>query len=116
MADYLGVKREYLWQLAGLLEDMDYDSEPTCGDTHLRFHFAQADNLPRPARNLIISIIQAIKTYVDTGGQVIDQEGTFTISGNNKGLMCPFGQIVCQAGYCKKCETYLQLSRRDNLP
>jgi len=112
LADYLGVKREYLWQLAGLLEDMDYDSETTFSDPQLRFHFAQADNLPRAARSLIISIIQAIKTYVETGGQVLQQGGVFTISGNNKGVMCPFGQIVCQVGYCKKCETYLQLPRR----
>jgi len=29
LADYLGVKRPYLWQLAGLLEDMDCDAKTT---------------------------------------------------------------------------------------
>ncbi len=67
LADYLGVKREYLWQLAGLLEDMDYGSETTFGDPRLRFHFAQADRLPEPARNLIISIIAATMAYLKTG-------------------------------------------------
>jgi len=60
LADYLGVKRQYLWQLAGLLEDMDYDDKTTFDDPQLRFHFAQADKLPRAARNLIISLIEAV--------------------------------------------------------
>jgi len=68
LADYLGVKRQYLWQLAGLLEDMDYDPETRFGDPQLRFHFAQADKLPEPARNLIISTIVAIINYHKTGG------------------------------------------------
>jgi len=38
VADYLGVKRQYLWQLAGLLEDMNYDegkefNDPSSGFT-----------------------------------------------------------------------------------
>jgi len=60
LADYLNVKREYLWQLAGLLEDMEYDSETNFSDPRLRFHFAQADRLPGAARNLVISVIVAI--------------------------------------------------------
>jgi len=66
-ADYLGVKRQYLWQLAGLLDDMDYDAETKFGAPQLRFHFAQADKLPEAARNLVISIIVAIVTCLKTG-------------------------------------------------
>ena len=66
LADYLGVKRQYLWQLAGLLEDMDY--ETTFGDPRLRFHFDQVDKLPVAARNLIVSIIAAVITYLGAGG------------------------------------------------
>ena len=62
LADYLGIKRQYLWQLAGLLEDMDYDDKTTFSDPQLRFHFAQADKLPEPARSLIVAIIKAIVT------------------------------------------------------
>ena len=68
LADYLAVKRQYLWQLAGLLENMDYDTKTKFGDPRLRFHFAQADRLPEPARNLIISIVAAIIAYLGTGG------------------------------------------------
>jgi len=32
LADYLGIKRQYLWRLAGLLEDMDYEAETTASD------------------------------------------------------------------------------------
>ena len=68
LADYLGVKREYLWQLAGLLEDMDYDLGTTFGDPQLRFHFARVDKLPKAARNLIISVIESVIIYLERGG------------------------------------------------
>lgn len=63
LADYLGVKREYLWQLAGLLGDMDYSQEMSFTDPRLKFHFAQVDKLPEPAKNLILAILKAVITY-----------------------------------------------------
>ena len=60
LADYLGVKREYLWQMAGLLEDMDYSTETTFSDPQVRFHFAQVDKLPKAKRNVILSVIEAL--------------------------------------------------------
>ena len=60
LADYLGVKREYLWLMAGLLEDMDYSTETTFSDPQVRFHFAQVDKLPREKRNVILSVIEAL--------------------------------------------------------
>ena len=68
LADYLGVKREYLWQLAGLLEDMDYDSETTFSDPQLRFHFTRVDRLPKAARSLIIGLIEAVIIFLDKDG------------------------------------------------
>jgi len=106
LADYLGVKRPYLWQLAGLLEDMDYDAKTTFGDPQLRFHFAQVDKLPEAARSLIISIIQSIITYLDSGGRVHHEGQTFSLSGDNTGLMCPFKLVSCDEGYCQKCQKF----------
>ena len=63
LADFLGVKREYLWQLAGLLEDMDYDAENTFADPQLRFYLAQVDKLPRASRKLVISLIGAVIVF-----------------------------------------------------
>jgi len=60
LADYLGIKREYLWQMAGLLEDMDYSTETTFNDPQVRFHFAQVDKLPKEKRNVILSVIEAL--------------------------------------------------------
>jgi len=60
LADYLGVKREYLWQMAGLLEDMDYSTEITFSDPQVRFHFAQVDKLPKEKRNVILSVIETL--------------------------------------------------------
>ncbi|MDP2730110.1 MAG: helix-turn-helix transcriptional regulator [Dehalococcoidales bacterium] len=60
LADYLGVKREYLWQMAGLLEDMDYSTETTFSDPQVRFHFAQVDKFPKEKRRVILSVIEAL--------------------------------------------------------
>ncbi len=64
LADYLGVKRQYLWQLAGLLEDMDYDAKTTFGDPQLRFQFAQIDKLPESRRQLIATIMEDLVGYL----------------------------------------------------
>jgi lambda repressor-like predicted transcriptional regulator len=66
LADYLGVKREYLWQMAGLLEDMDYSTETTFSDPQVRFHFAQVDKLPKEKRNVILSVIEALIVNLKT--------------------------------------------------
>ena len=65
LADHLGVKREYLWQLAGLLDDMDY-GDAAFSDPHVRFYFARVDKLPLAARNLIIGLISAVMVYLET--------------------------------------------------
>ena len=59
LASYLGVKSEYLWQLAGLLQGTDSRDESTYNDRRLRARFAQADKLPDSARNLIVGIVDA---------------------------------------------------------
>jgi lambda repressor-like predicted transcriptional regulator len=68
LADYLGVRREYLWQLAGLLEDMDYGPETPLADPRLKFYFAKVDKLPENARNLIISILKSVADYFQPPG------------------------------------------------
>jgi transcriptional regulator with XRE-family HTH domain len=60
LADYLGVKRQYLWHLAGLLKDMDYSEDTVFSDPRLRFHLAQADKLPELARTLIVDVVKAV--------------------------------------------------------
>ncbi|MDD4466047.1 MAG: hypothetical protein PHY25_05165 [Dehalococcoidales bacterium] len=35
------------------------------------------------------------------------EERRFSISGNNKGLVCPFRLLLCQEGYCSGCQIYL---------
>ena len=34
------------------------------------------------------------------------KDRVFCISGNNKGLVCPFKSIICQEGYCSECQLY----------
>lgn len=35
------------------------------------------------------------------------REGLFWLSGNNRGLACPFKPITCEKGYCEECQIYL---------
>ena len=35
------------------------------------------------------------------------QERILRILENNKGLMCPFKPILCEEGYCRECQIYL---------
>ena len=64
IADYLGVKRQYLWQLAGLLEDMEYSEKTTFGDPRLTFQFAQADKLPESEKSFLTNIIKTVIDYL----------------------------------------------------
>jgi len=43
------------------------------------------------------------------------QQGLFSISGNNKGLQCPFKPILCQEGYCDQCQIYLDWQEQGEL-
>jgi lambda repressor-like predicted transcriptional regulator len=65
LADYLGVQRPYLWQLAGLLEDMDYSAATTIEDPQLKFHFSRVAKMPSEIRSLVISLIEAVLIYED---------------------------------------------------
>jgi transcriptional regulator with XRE-family HTH domain len=64
LADYLEVKREYLWQLAGLVEDTDY-STTKFSDPQLRFHFDRVDKLPKAARNQVISVVDKLILFLE---------------------------------------------------
>lgn len=64
LADYLGVKREYLWKLAGLVEDTDY-GKTEFGDPQLRFHFDRVDKLPKAARSQIINVVDKLILFLE---------------------------------------------------
>ena len=63
LADYLGVKRQYLWKLAGLLEDKDLDDKSNNADPRMSYYFEKLASLPKPARELISHIIGDIINY-----------------------------------------------------
>ena len=64
LADYLEVKREYLWQLAGLVEET-YDDKTEFSDPQLRFHFDRVNKLPKDARNHIINVVDAMILFLE---------------------------------------------------
>ena len=68
LAEYLGVQRPYLWQLAGLLEDMDYSAATTIEDPQLKYHFSRVAKLPAATRSLVISLIEAVLIYEERTG------------------------------------------------
>lgn len=83
LADYLGVKRQYLWQLAGLLDDMEYSDNTTWSDPRLRFYFAQADKLPEAERTVVVDTLKTIVGYFQARDQ---REGTNPFTSPATGL------------------------------
>ena len=63
LADYLGVKRQYLWKLAGFLEDEDYDTEAKYDDPRMAYYCDKLNNLPESAREMIIHLVADIINY-----------------------------------------------------
>jgi len=65
IADYLGVERELLWQLAGLVSDSNPPSGDDFVDTRLKSHFLQVAKLPESSRSMVISIIGALLAFLN---------------------------------------------------
>ena len=63
LADYLGVKRQFLWKLAGLIEDKDMDDTDKQGDPRMNYYCDKISTLPEPARELIIRVIGDMVNY-----------------------------------------------------
>ena len=42
------------------------------------------------------------------------QERIVRILESNKGLMCPFKPILCEEGYCRECQIYLDWLKLKN--
>ena len=61
LADYLGAKREYLWQLAGLIEDFAV----VPGDTRLKSQLTRAQEMPEDARDLLSGVIEQILMHYE---------------------------------------------------
>lgn len=59
LADFLGVKRQYIWYLAGLLEDMDYSTDEI-SDPLLRHQFIEADALTETDRILVVNVLKSL--------------------------------------------------------
>ncbi len=63
LADYLGVRRQYLWKMAGLLVDEDSDDKSNHPDPRLGYYLDKLNSLPESARELLIHIIDDIVNY-----------------------------------------------------
>ena len=42
----------------------------------------------------------------------MSQQRIFSPSENNKGVPCPFQEVICQEGYCRGCQMYLDRQRQ----
>jgi len=69
LADYLGVRRQYLWYLAGLIGDIEFGLEADITDDRLELLFEQVNKLPVPARTLMINLIETIIAFVQAGDE-----------------------------------------------
>lgn len=46
------------------------------------------------------------------GKDMPEQQRIFTLSGNNKGLLCPFILSLCEASCCEGCQIYLDWQKK----
>jgi transcriptional regulator with XRE-family HTH domain len=66
LADYLGVKRQYLWKLAGLLDDNDLDDKSNYCDPRMSYYCDKINSLPESTREVIINVMAVmIKYHID---------------------------------------------------
>lgn len=56
--------------------------------------------MPKPV------VLAAEQIWEDMNRNMLKQQRIFRISGNNRGLMCPFMSSVCPGGYCPECPIY----------
>ncbi len=64
----------------------------------------KAANLP--GDNTLEAMPTSVVLATREGGENMTTR-TFSITGNNKGLWCPFKPVFCQKGYCLECQIYL---------
>jgi lambda repressor-like predicted transcriptional regulator len=62
LADYLGVERQHLWKLAGLIKD-DMNGNSRNQDPRLNYYYDKFVTLPEHAQEMIIRIISDIIDY-----------------------------------------------------
>jgi lambda repressor-like predicted transcriptional regulator len=65
IADYLGVQRELIWQLAGLSGGTDSSPGESIKDIRLESYFIQAAKLPKRDRDLLVGVIGQLITFLE---------------------------------------------------
>ena len=66
LADYLEVRREYLWQLAGLIEDTGDGLGGGGSDARLKAYCIRIAALSRPARDMVFRLIDTALDYAQS--------------------------------------------------
>jgi len=52
---------------------------------------------------------------VDLEDNMPKERRVFSISGGNKGLLCPFKSTICQEGFCHECQIYLDWQKPEEI-
>ena len=52
---------------------------------------------------------------VDVKDDIPNERRLFSISGGNKGLLCPFKTGTCQEGFCHECQIYLDWQKLEEI-
>ena len=63
LADFLGVKRQYLWYVAGLLEEDEVEAQSLASDPRLHYYCEKLSRMPDKTRDLVIGIVADIINY-----------------------------------------------------
>lgn len=69
LADFLGVKRQYMWYMAGLLEEEDMEKELLGSDPRMHYYCEKVARLPEKTRELVLGIVADLVNYHSTPSQ-----------------------------------------------
>lgn len=68
IADYLGVQREYLWQLAGFINNQDDSSRDAFADQRLVSFSMRFNKLSQSDRDTVINVVGSLIAFLEENG------------------------------------------------
>ena len=67
LADYLGVEREYMWQIAGFINNTGDSPSDDCVDRRLESYSIRFNNLTQSGRDTVINVIGSLIDFLEQG-------------------------------------------------
>lgn len=74
LADFLGVKHQYMWYMAGLLDEDELEKDGLSADPRMQYYCEKVAKLPERTRELVLGIVADLVNYYATSNSNSGQE------------------------------------------